>query len=447
VITGAASAGRELAGCPVPFGAASAGREPGSGALSFGAAAAVAAAAAAAAAAATTAGATPAGATSRAVQPGTGQAPTPGPAPTAAPAATRPCEPKGLPALQIPVGLIAPDPDHPRRRYSEKRLAALAASVRAAGVLEPLLVTPHPDAAARAATPYQLIHGLRRWTAARRAGLAAVPAVIRERPLSAPDRLMTQIAGGDGALREDLALYDLATAVARAYELARSTQVQFAQRYGRSQAWLAYLLGLARAADAPGPVRDALVEGHLRSILVACTFLRLTPARQRDLLDEARRKQLPIGLRQAERAAGLPNVVRLRTRPVASPAAAHPTPTAAPAAEATAGAAPAWVRLLVRPDAADGREPAATAGPPANDPATAVDMDAGPSAPPPAAPTPDGGQAAAAPAAGTDPSPPAAGCWITIELTLAQLQTLVVRLGKKPSRTPRGLARQLVAGL
>jgi ParB family chromosome partitioning protein len=125
-------------------------------------------------------------------------------------------------------------------------------------VIQPLLVRPHPNLQARAVTPYMLIVGERRWMAARRAGLAAVPASIRHQPLSASDRLMMQVAENDGELREELSLLDLAGAVARAFAGAGCSQARFAQRHHRSPAWISQLLSLARAE---GPVRDALQEG------------------------------------------------------------------------------------------------------------------------------------------------------------------------------------------
>jgi ParB family chromosome partitioning protein len=304
-------------------------------------------------------------------------------------------------ALAIPLDRIAPDPGQPRRSFDEAGLQALAASIRACGVVQPLLVAPHPDRAAWAATPYQLVHGERRWIAARRAGVAAVPAVVHERPLAAPDRLMMQIAESDGVLREDLRLCDLAVAVARAFALARCTQVQFAHRYRRSQTWVCNLLYLARVAGEQGPAREALEEGRLRGILAARTFLRLTAGQQRGLLDEARRSGVGISLARAEKAAASPAGTRRRSRPAASLAADRPTPTAASAAAAAAGAAPA-------------------------------------------SPAPEGGAEARATA---PPAERPEGPWITVELTVRQLEGLLILLGREPADSPRAMVAQLLACL
>jgi len=75
----------------------------------------------------------------------------------------------------LPVGSIVPNPHQPRVYFDEASLAELAASVREIGVLQPVLVRP-----ANAEGTYELIAGERRWRAARRAGLAVIPAVVRE---------------------------------------------------------------------------------------------------------------------------------------------------------------------------------------------------------------------------------------------------------------------------
>jgi len=215
------------------------------------------------------------------------------------------------PTAEVQVGQLAPDPEQPRCSFSEERMEALTASVRAAGVIQPLLVRKHPDPEARAATPYMLIVGERRWTAARRAGLATVPVVVRAAPLAPLDRLMMQLAENDGELREELPLGELAAAVARAFRLAGGSHRQFALRFGRSRTWVAAVLRLATVRGATG---EALREGHLRSLLAAHTFLRLTREQQGRLLAEARQSGIPISIGRAERAADQDGVVRRQRR-------------------------------------------------------------------------------------------------------------------------------------
>ncbi|HVT58005.1 MAG TPA: ParB/RepB/Spo0J family partition protein [Thermoanaerobaculia bacterium] len=207
-------------------------------------------------------------------------------------------------AREVAIAAIAPDRDQPRSTFSETRLELLAESIRAHGVIEPLVVSPHPDAAARASTPYLLIVGERRWTAARLAGLTTVPVVVREDLLAPADRLMFQIAENDGDLREDLSLWELASAVARACELDGGPHAVFARRHHRSSAWISQLLAFARAE---GPAGEALREGYLQGGLAARTFLRLNPSHQQRLLAEARRDNAPITVRRVEKLAGRPD--------------------------------------------------------------------------------------------------------------------------------------------
>jgi ParB family chromosome partitioning protein len=205
-----------------------------------------------------------------------------------------------LTALAVPLAAIAPDPEQPRSDAATADLGALAASLAARGVIQPLLVSPHPLPEARAETPYQLIAGERRWAAARLAGLELVPVVVREEPLSRSDRLMLQLDENDGELRRRLSLYDRARAVARALELSGLGNQEFARRHRKSPAWCSHYLKLATAT---GPLADALREGHLTGILIAELYARLDEVPQRRLLEVARRNGVPITQQQIEIAA------------------------------------------------------------------------------------------------------------------------------------------------
>src|SRR6185503_7601656 len=73
----------------------------------------------------------------------------------------------------IPVGLVSPNPQQPRRRFDQASLDGLASSLRERGVLQPILVRPVPGGT------YELVAGERRWRAAQLAGLETVPALVR----------------------------------------------------------------------------------------------------------------------------------------------------------------------------------------------------------------------------------------------------------------------------
>jgi ParB family chromosome partitioning protein len=108
-------------------------------------------------------------------------------------------------ALSIDLARITPDPDQPRREFDPQALADLAASVKARGILQPLLVR-WDEPAAR----WTIITGERRYRAAMMAGLSAVPCVEYKGPIDASDRLEVQLI--ENALRADLTPIEQATA-------------------------------------------------------------------------------------------------------------------------------------------------------------------------------------------------------------------------------------------
>src|ERR1700709_1453742 len=95
---------------------------------------------------------------------------------------------------ELPVGLIKPNPDQPRTNFDPEALKALAKSIEASGIVQPLLVRPPPDGG------YDLLAGERRWRAAQEAGLEKVPAVVREQ--AEAERLQAALI--ENMVREDL---------------------------------------------------------------------------------------------------------------------------------------------------------------------------------------------------------------------------------------------------
>jgi len=205
--------------------------------------------------------------------------------------------PDVLTALVAAIDQISPDPEQPRTEIDRSELEMLAASIRGAGVIQPLLVSAHPDPEARQVTPYMIVAGERRWRAARLAGLAAVPVVVHPGELSAADRLMLQLDENDGELRRELSLYDRAAAVARALSLSGQKKDDFARRHQKSSGWVSHYVAIAGAT---GPTRDALASGFLTGITVTRLFSRLSATDQRRLLQQAKRSQLPITVARIE---------------------------------------------------------------------------------------------------------------------------------------------------
>src|ERR1700744_3837474 len=79
--------------------------------------------------------------------------------------------------VELPVELVRPNPEQPRRAFSQPELAELAESIRERGVIQPIIVRPQPGGAPG---EHQIIAGERRWRAAQQAGLRTIPALVRD---------------------------------------------------------------------------------------------------------------------------------------------------------------------------------------------------------------------------------------------------------------------------
>lgn len=170
---------------------------------------------------------------------------------------------EGLPQelRQIPVGLISPNPNQPRRRFDDEQLSALADSVRERGVLQPVLVRPKPDGR------YELIAGERRWRAAKLAGVEEVPAIVRRHD----DAATLELALIENMVREDLNPVEEARACAALVEELGLTREEVGRRVGRSRVAVS---NLVRLLDLPDDVLarledGSLSEGHGRALLIA----------------------------------------------------------------------------------------------------------------------------------------------------------------------------------
>jgi ParB family chromosome partitioning protein len=162
---------------------------------------------------------------------------------------------------ELPVELIGPNPQQPRRIFEEESLVALAASLKDRGVLQPVLVRPVPGGT------YELIAGERRWRAAQLAGLDTVPAMIRPHD----DAESLELALIENMAREDLNPLEAARAVAALVEELGLTREEVGRRIGRSRVAVSNLLRLLELPDdALALMADgALSEGHGRALLMA----------------------------------------------------------------------------------------------------------------------------------------------------------------------------------
>jgi ParB family chromosome partitioning protein len=189
------------------------------------------------------------------------------PTTTALPEGTPPVRTVRREFFLCPIEEIAPSRDNPRQRFDEQRLAELADSIKAQGLVQPLVVRLRgPEEMPQGEGPsFELIAGARRWRAAQRAGLKDVPVVVRE--VSAAQAF--ELALVENLQREDLSAIEEAEAYRRLSEEFGYTQEQLAVRVGRARETVANSLRLLRLPDR---VREqvatgVLSAGHARTLL------------------------------------------------------------------------------------------------------------------------------------------------------------------------------------
>jgi ParB family chromosome partitioning protein len=160
----------------------------------------------------------------------------------------RPAGPSSAPA-EIPIERIKRNPYQPRKRVDEDALRQLADSIRAHGVIQPILVTEQLDG-------YQLVAGERRLRAAQMAGLERIPAVVRQ----VADRDQLELALVENLLRADLNPLEEALAFRQLLDEFSFTQDELATRLGRARSTIANTL---RLLDMRESVREAVADGRL----------------------------------------------------------------------------------------------------------------------------------------------------------------------------------------
>jgi ParB family chromosome partitioning protein len=208
----------------------------------------------------------------------------------------------------IPVDMIDPSPRQPRRAFDEDALIGLAGSIRARGVLQPILVRP------LASGRYELIAGERRWRAAQLAELDAIPAVVRRHD----DAASLELALIENMAREDLNPVEEARACAALVEELGLTREDVGLRVGRTRVAVSNLI---RLLDLPDDVlelleRRDLTEGHGRALLLADDH-----AVRRTLARDAVRGRWSVRELEsrARAAAGPPARRRPRSKPTVHP--------------------------------------------------------------------------------------------------------------------------------
>ena len=221
--------------------------------------------------------------------------------PAQRPSAPRPDDaeaPEGVRLRRLTVDQLEPNPAQPRRHFDPQALAELSASIKAQGIIQPIVVAP----AVRGR--YPILAGERRWRAAQQAGVLQVPVVVRD----TPEEQRFELALVENLQRSDLNPIEEAMAYQQLADLRGYTQEQIAQRVGKDRSTIANAIRLLRLPEkVQGMVVDgALSMGHARALLALPS-----PAAMTELAGEIVRRKLSVRATEAE--------VRRLARPEAPP--------------------------------------------------------------------------------------------------------------------------------
>ena len=167
--------------------------------------------------------------------------------------------------MALPIEKIQPNPDQPRRQFTEADLADLAASIRAKGVIQPLIVRKSP----KTAEMYEIVAGERRWRAAQMVQLHELPVLIRE----FNDTEVLEVAIIENIQRADLNPIEEAAGYRQLMDKFGHTQEKLADALGKSRSYIANLL---RLLHLPEEVLEllrsgTLTAGHARALITSDT--------------------------------------------------------------------------------------------------------------------------------------------------------------------------------
>lgn len=227
------------------------------------------------------------------------------------------------PIQSLPIGQLKPNRFQPRTRFDDAAIEELAASIRAQGVVQPLVVSPDEDGT------YTIVAGERRWRASRRAGLETVPVVVR---LVTDDREMLELALVENLQRSDLNPLEEAEAYLSLQEKFGLSQEDIAGRVGKARTTVTNALRLLRL---PEEVQDLLREGQL------------TAGQARPLIGlPSREAQLALADRAVREGLTARDLERLCTESIREPAREKPKKKPRPVEVHTAAAEEKLTRRL-----------------------------------------------------------------------------------------------------
>ncbi len=151
--------------------------------------------------------------------------------------------------VEIDIDLIHPNPFQPRKNFSEEGMAELVDSIKEAGIIQPVLVTPDE-------TGYTLVIGERRWRAAQKLGLTKIPAVVKK---IEPSQQL-ELALIENLQREDLNPIEIATAYQKLIEITNLTHEELAKKVGKERSSVTNYLRLLKL---PEEIKDLIANGKM----------------------------------------------------------------------------------------------------------------------------------------------------------------------------------------
>ena len=195
---------------------------------------------------------------------------------------------------EVPIERLAPNPDQPRSAPEKADLAGLAASIASQGVIEPVVVRTRGE-------DFEIVAGERRWRAARQAGLATIPVVVRE----IPEENRALLALVENLQRQDLNPIEEAVAFRRLATDGGMTHDRIAREVGRTRPAVTNAL---RLLDLAPEVRRRIETGQLRAA-AGRALIPLPPVAQQELAEAVLRDDLSVReverrVKAAQRAAG-----------------------------------------------------------------------------------------------------------------------------------------------
>ena len=161
--------------------------------------------------------------------------------------------------LKVSPEQIVPNPQQPRKYFDEKSLNELAQSIRAQGVLQPLVVRKHPELP----NQYELVAGERRWRALKKIDVAQVPVILR----NVSDNEILEVSLLENIQRENLTVIEEAQSYHDLLKIHRYTQEELAKKLGRDRSTIANML---RLLHLPSALKNDLETGRITSGHARC---------------------------------------------------------------------------------------------------------------------------------------------------------------------------------